>query len=451
MPLVITVLGLALLLFLIMKLKVHTFISLAIVTFLLALALGIPLDKIVDTVESGFGDTLASTGLIFGFGAILGKLIADAGGAQRIAVTLVARFGERNIQWSVVLVSVILGIALFFEIGIVLLVPIVYQMAKQVRLPLLYLGLPMTVGLSVMHGFLPPHPGPVVIASQFHANVGLVLLYGFIIAIPTVIIAGPVFTFFALRMVPSAFDKDKKPGAIAVLGDAKQFDLEQTPNFGISVFTAAFPVILMALATLVSLAERAFGLADNPVTNFIHMISEPTTVMFLAVVVAIFTMGIQRGIPIPRLMESAETSVKTIALLLLIIGISGSLKQVLIEGGVGDYVATLFEGSDMSPILLVWLIAAVIRITLGSATVAALTTAGLALPLIQGSGANFALITLATGSGSLIASHVNDTGFWMVKEAFGLTMKETFCTWTVLETIISVCGLVFALMLSTFV
>lgn len=451
MPLLLTAIGIAILLLLIIKLRVHTFISLVIVSFLLAMALGVPFDKLVDSIEEGFGDTLASTGLIFGFGAILGKLIADAGGAQRIAARLIARFGERRVQWAVVVIALILGVALFFEVGIVLLVPIVYQVAKQVRFNFLSLGLPMVTGLSVMHGFLPPHPGPTVIASQYHADLSMVFIYGFIIAVPTVIIAGPVFTRLAIKMTPSAFTDDKHKGALAALGDAKQYDLEDTPSFVDSALTALLPVILMLLAALVSVIQSSAGLDDNVFFGFMDMIGQPTTVMLLAVLFAIYSMGVKQQIPIKQLMESAETSVKTIAMLLLIIGVSGSLKQVLLDGGVGDYVARLFEDSTLSPILLVWLIAALVRIAQGSATVAALTTAGLALPLIEDSHADLALITLATGSGSLIASHVNDTGFWIVKESFGLTLKETFLTWTLLETVIAVCGLVFTLLLSLLV
>lgn len=451
MPLIIVAAAIALLLVLIIKVKLHTFISLVIVSFLTAVALGMHVSKIVDSIEKGFGDTLASVGLIFGFGAILGKLIADSGGAQRIAETLVDRFGQRRIQWAVVLVAMILGVALFFEVGIVLLVPIVYQMAKQVKLPLMYLGLPMATGLSVMHGFLPPHPGPTVIAAQYHANLGMVLLYGIIIAVPTVVIAGPLFAMVARRYVPGAFDIHKEAGSLATIGDAQQRDLKDTPGVAISSLTALFPVILMMIGTVTDLLRQAAGADKNLAFRIVELVSKPTTVMLISVLFAVFTMGVNRKIPISQLMASAESSVKAVGMLLLIIGVSGSLKQVLIDGGVGDYVAKLFEHSTLSPLLLAWIIAAVVRVAQGSATVAALTTAGLVLPLVQDTDVNVALITLATGAGSLIASHVNDTGFWIVKESFGLTVRETLATWTVLETVIAVCGLVFALILGIFV
>ncbi|UOQ45967.1 gluconate:H+ symporter [Halobacillus salinarum] len=452
MPLLITALGILVLLFLIMKVRLHTVLSLAVVSFLLAVALGMPLDEIVPTIEKGFGGTLGSTGLIFGFGAILGKLIADAGGAQRIALTLIHKFGEKRVQWAVVVTSTILGIALFFEVGLVLLIPIVYQMAKQVKIPFLYLGLPMTTALSVTHAFLPPHPGPTVISDQYGANIGMVLLYGIIIAIPTIIVAGPVFTVFAKKLAPSAFDTMKE-GTITALADTKKFDLKDTPGFGVSAFTALFPVLLMALSTIITLIQEWMSLSSNLFFEFIAMIGAPTAVMTLSVLLAVYTMGIARGKPVTDIMSSAENSVKAIGMLVFILGVSGSLKQVLIDGGVGDYVAAIFDGSTISPILLAWLIAALIRVAQGSATVAALTTAGLVLPLIQqvDVDVNLPLLVLATGAGSVMASHVNDTGFWIVKESFGLTMKETFSTWTILETLVSCAGIVFILILNLIV
>lgn len=445
MPLVIVGIGIVALLVLIMGLKLNTFVSLIIVSFGVALLLGMPLDQIVKTIEAGIGGTLGHLALIFGLGAMLGKLIADAGGAQRIAMTLVARFGEKNIQWAVVVASFIIGIALFFEVGLVLLIPIVFAISRQLRVSILYLGIPMVAALSVTHGFLPPHPGPTVIAGEYKANIGEVLLYGFIVAVPTVIIAGPVFTKIAKRLVPESFTRT---GNIASLGEQKEFDLEETPGFGISVFTAMLPVLLMSIATIFTLLQETLGWGENSVISAIEFIGNASTAMLISLLVAVYTMGIARKIPMQSVMDSCTTAIAQIGMMLLIIGGGGAFKQVLIDGGVGKYVAHLFEGSALSPILLAWLIAAILRISLGSATVAALSTAGLVIPLLEQSDVNLALVVLATGAGSLIASHVNDAGFWMFKEYFGLSLKETFATWTVLETIISVCGLGFVLLLS---
>jgi len=448
MPLVIVAIGILALLVLIMKLKLNTFLSLIIVSFGVALALGMKPDNIGTTIEAGLGGTLGHLALIFGLGAMLGKLIADSGGAQRIAMTLVNKFGEKNIQWAVVAASFIIGVALFFEVGLVLLIPIVFAISKQLKVSILYLGIPMAAALSVTHGFLPPHPGPTVIAGEYHANIGEVLLYGFIIALPTVFIAGPLFTKLAKKLVPASFTKT---GNIASLGEQKSFKLEETPGFGISVFTALLPVILMSFATIVNLLQKTIGFDDNSLLVAIRFIGNAGTAMVISLLVAIYTMGLARKIPIKEVMNSCTTAITHIGMMLLIIGGGGAFKQVLIDGGVGDYVAELFKGTSMSPILLAWIIAAILRISLGSATVAALTTSGLVIPMLGHSDANLALVVLATGAGSLIASHVNDAGFWMFKEYFGLSMKETFLTWTLLETIISVCGLVFILLLSLFV
>ncbi|MED4887058.1 GntP family permease [Lysinibacillus sp. FSL R7-0073] len=448
MPLVIVGIGIIALLILIMVFKLNTFISLIIVSFGVALVLGIPVDSIVKTIEAGLGGTLGHLALIFGLGAMLGKLIADSGGAQRIAMTLVNKFGEKNIQWAVVVASFIIGIALFFEVGLVLLIPIVFAISRQLKVSILYLGIPMTAALSVTHGFLPPHPGPTVIAGEYGANIGEVLLYGFIIAVPTVILAGPLFTKIAKRLVPESFNKT---GNIASLGEQKTFELEDTPSFGISVFTALLPVILMSIATIITLLQKTIGFEDNSLLAGIRFIGEAGTAMLISLLVAVYTMGIARKIPIKQVMESCTTAISHIGMMLLIIGGGGAFKQVLIDGGVGDYVAELFHGTTLSPILLAWIIAAILRISLGSATVAALTTAGLVIPMLGQNDVNLALVVLATGAGSLIASHVNDAGFWMFKEYFGLSMKETFATWTLLETIVSVAGLGFILLLSLFV
>ncbi|MDR4433639.1 gluconate permease GntP [Bacillus tequilensis] len=445
MPLIIVALGILALLLLIMGLKLNTFISLLIVSFGVALALGMPFDKVVSSIEEGIGGTLGHIALIFGLGAMLGKLIADSGGAQRIAMTLVNKFGEKNIQWAVVIASFIIGIALFFEVGLVLLIPIVFAISRELKISILYLGIPMVAALSVTHGYLPPHPGPTAIAGEYGANIGEVLLYGFIVAVPTVFIAGPLFTKFAKKIVPASFAKN---GNITSLGTQKTFKLEETPGFGISVFTAMLPIIIMSVATIINLLQETIGFADNGVLAFIRLIGNASTAMIISLLVAVYTMGIKRNIPVKTVMDSCSTAISQIGMMLLIIGGGGAFKQVLINGGVGDYVADLFKGTALSPIILAWLIAAILRISLGSATVAALSTTGLVIPLLGHSDVNLALVVLATGAGSVIASHVNDAGFWMFKEYFGLSMKETFATWTLLETIISVAGLGFILLLS---
>ncbi len=345
------------------------------------------------------------------------------------------------------LASFIIGIALFFEVGMVLLVPIVFAIAIEVSVSILYLGIPMAAALSVTHGFLPPHPAPTAITSALGANAGHVLLYGVLIAIPSVIIAGPLFTKIAKRLVPDAFARQ---GNLTALGPQKTFKLDETPGFGISVITSLFPVILMAVTTIYQMAFNGGKLPKNPtmLDSIVGFIGTPAIAMTISLMVAMYTMGWARRIKTLAIMKTIEEAVKSIAMSLLVIGGGGAFKQILIDGGVGDSVTKLFANANLSPLLLGWLIAVVLRVALGSATVASLTAAGLVLPLMQSAGVNPALMVLSIGAGSLAASHVNDAGFWMFKEYFDLSVKETLATWTVLETLISIVGLIGILLLS---
>ncbi|MEB6339671.1 gluconate:H+ symporter [Mammaliicoccus sciuri] len=446
-PLLIVALAIVILLGLIMWLKLNTFVSLIITAMLTGIMLGMPLSKVIGTIETGMGSTLGHIALIFGLGAMLGKLLADGGGATRIAHTLINKFGQKRIQWAVVTASFIIGIALFFEVGLVLLIPIVFTIAKESKVSTLYLGIPMTAALSVTHGFLPPHPGPVMIAKEFGADIGQVLLFGFIVAIPVTIIAGPIFTRFAKKAIPEAFTKS---GDLASLGKQKTFNIDETPSFGISALTALLPVFIMLISTIVDLLT---GSPENPqgILGFISFIGEAGTAMLISVLFAIYSMGLKRGYKVTEVMDTLTNAIYPIGMMLLIIGGGGAFKQILIDGGVGKTVESLFTGTAMSPILLAWIVAAVLRLALGSATVAAISTVGIVMPLLESSDANLALVVLATGAGSVIASHVNDAGFWMFKEYFGLTMKETFLSWTLLETVISVSGIIFILFISLFV
>lgn len=447
MPLLITAAAVVLLIFLISKCKINTFISLVIVSTLAGIAFGIPLPKLPNTLEAGMGGTLGHIALIFGLGAMLGRVIADAGGAQKISMTLIDMFGEKKIQWAIVVASFIVGIALFFEVGLVLLIPIVFTISRQMKVAPIYLGFPMLASLLATHCFLPPHPGPTVIAGEYGADMGSVLMYGILIAIPTVIITGPIFTKLAKSYMPSVFEK---AGDITGLGDPKFFTDEEMPGFGISILTAMLPVILMIFATVANITKD-LGHVENPfileVSNFL---GNPSIAMLVSILFAIYALDLRRGKPIKEVMNSCSKAIASIGMMLLIIGGGGIFKQILITGGVGTYIASMFHGTSISPILFAWTVAAILRISLGSATVAALSTAGLVVPVLATTDANLALVTLATGAGSTIASHVNDAGFWMVKEYFGLSLKETFATWTVLSTIASVCGLVFVLVLDMF-
>ncbi|EJD8498780.1 gluconate permease [Staphylococcus pseudintermedius] len=447
-PLLSVAIAIIVLLILIMKLQLNTFVALVITAMVTGILLGMPFDKIVATIETGMGGTLGHIALIFGLGAMLGKLLADGGGATQIADTLIAKLGKKYVQWAMVIASFIIGIALFFEVGLVLLIPLVFTIAKRMNVSQLKIGMPMVTALSVTHGFLPPHPGPVVIAKELGANIGEVLLYGFIVAIPVTIIAGPVFAKIAPRLTPTAFQREDD---ISSLGATKSFKDEELPSFGLSTFTALLPVLLMLFATLWQLISGHEGKAHNTLESMIYFIGSAGTAMLIAVVFAVFSMGIRRGIPTKQVMNTLTQAIYPIGMMLLIIGAGGAFKQVLIDGGVGGAIEKIFTDVNISPILLAWLVAAILRLALGSATVAAISTTGIVLPLLQTADVNLALVALAIGAGSIFCSHVNDAGFWMFKEYFGLTVKETFLTWSLIETIISVSGLVFVLFISLFV
>ncbi|EGQ2822763.1 gluconate permease [Staphylococcus pseudintermedius] len=447
-PLLSVAIAIIVLLILIMKLQLNTFVALVITAMVTGILLGMPFDKIVATIETGMGGTLGHIALIFGLGAMLGKLLADGGGATQIADTLIAKLGKKYVQWAMVIASFIIGIALFFEVGLVLLIPLVFTIAKRMNVSQLKIGMPMVTALSVTHGFLPPHPGPVVIAKELGANIGEVLLYGFIVAIPVTIIAGPVFAKIAPRLTPTAFQRE---GDISSLGATKSFKDEELPSFGLSTFTALLPVLLMLFATLWQLISGHEGKAHNTLESMIYFIGSAGTAMLIAVVFAVFSMGIRRGIPTKQVMNTLTQAIYPIGMMLLIIGAGGAFKQVLIDGGVGGAIEKIFTDVNISPILLAWLVAAILRLALGSATVAAISTTGIVLPLLQTADVNLALVALAIGAGSIFCSHVNDAGFWMFKEYFGLTVKETFLTWSLIETMISVSGLVFVQFISLFV
>ncbi len=435
MPLVIVVIGVALLLLLMLRFKLNGFLSLLIVALAVGLMEGMPIAKVVASIKTGVGGTLGSLALVLAFGAMLGKLMADSGGAQRIAMTLIKAFGVKHIQWAVVLTGFVVGFALFYEVGFVLMIPLVFTIAASANIPLLYIGVPMATALSVTHGFLPPHPGPTAIAGIYGADMGKTLLYGIILAIPTVIIAGPVFASFLKKM-----DKPIPAG----LYNPKVFTEEEMPGFGMSVFTALIPVILMAIQAVAKMTLPA----GSPLLGYTGFFGDPVIATLLSVLVAIYTFGLGRGKSMKEVMDTISASVSTIAMIILVIGGGGAFKQVLVDSGVDKYIASIMHESGVSPIFMAWSIAAALRLALGSATVAAMTAGGIVAPLIATTGVSPELMVIATGAGSVIFSHVNDPGFWIFKEYFNLSIPETFKSWSVLETLIALCGLIGTLTLS---
>ncbi len=433
MPIIIVLLSVIALLTLIMYFRFNTFIALILVALGVGVAQGMEITAVIDSIKSGVRGTLGYLALVLGFGAMLGALIAESGAAHRITQVLIAQFGLKYIQLAAIIAGFIVGIPIFYNVGFIMLIPIIFAIAASTKLPLLYVGIPMISALSVTHGFLPPHPAPTAIADIYGADMSLTLLYGIIIAIPTVLIAGLAFgrTF---KEFHTPFPKD--------IIDIKVPD--QLPSFGISVFTALLPVLLMAAAAISKLYLDSISL----LSKILSFLGDPIIALLIAVLFAIYTLGYGLGKPMEEIMDKLSQSVKAIAMIMLIIAGGGAFKQVLIDSGISNYIIKAFEGIAISPLLLAWLIAAALRIALGSATVAALTAAGIAAPLIGTTDVNAELLVLATGAGSLTCSQVNDTGFWMFKEYFNLTIGQTLRSWTVMETIVSLVGLVGCLLLN---
>ncbi len=428
MPLILTLLGIATLVFLIAFIKLDTFISFMLVSIGLGLACGMDIKALTDSLTKGIGSTLGSLVIIIGFGAMLGKLVADSGAAQRITQSLIKLFGIRNIQWGLALAGFIVGLPLFYNAGFVIVIPLIFSVAAASELPLMYVAVPMLASLSVAHGYLPPHPSPTAIANQFHADIGKTLVYGIIVAIPAIIVAGPIFGRTLKRLNPQP---DK------TLFKNKEFTDAEMPSLVVSFVVALLPVFLLTIAPPI----KSLFATDSLIYKFFALISDPYVAMLISVLVALYFLGLKRGQSMKFTMKQLEEAFKGVAGILLIIAGAGALKQVLEDGGVSKYIGEQLSGLQMSPLVLGWGIAAIVRVCVGSATVAGLTTVGIVMPIVQGSAIKPELMVLAIGSGSLMFSHINDGGFWLFKEYFNLTIKETIQSWSIMETIVSIVGL----------
>ncbi|AWI27767.1 gluconate:H+ symporter [Streptomyces tirandamycinicus] len=431
--------GIAVIVVLITRFSVHAFLALTIGSLALGAFAGAPLDKTIVSFSTGLGTTVAGVGVLIALGAILGKLLADSGGADQIVDTILARAGGRAMPWAMVLIASIIGLPLFFEVGIVLLIPVVLMVARRGGYSLMRIGIPALAGLSVMHGLIPPHPGPLVAIDAVGANLGVTLALGLVVAIPTVVIAGPLFSRYAARWV----DIEAPEGMIPPRATE---DPDQRPGFGATVFTVLLPVALMMSHALVEIVVDDPG---NPLQRVTAVIGSPLIALLAAVIVGIFTLGRAAGFSKERIGTTVEKSLAPIAGVLLIVGAGGGFKTTLIDLGVGRMILDLSADWAVPTLLLAWLIAVAIRLATGSATVATISAAGLVAPLAADMGtAESALLVLAIGAGSLFFSHVNDAGFWLVKEYFGMNVGQTVKTWSVMETIISVVGIVLVLLLS---
>ena len=437
MTLLIIISSLILLILLISAVKVNPFLAFLCVSIYTGFMVGIPMEKISASIQKGIGDMLGSLIVIIILGAMLGKLVAESGAAQKIAALMLRVFGEKYIQWGLMSTGFIIGIPLFYNVGFVLVIPLIFSVVYQYKLPAVYIGLPMLASLSVAHGFLPPHPSPAALVVQFNANMGLTLFYGIVVAIPAIIIAGPLFskTLKNIDAQPTeAFKSDNLPD-------------DALPSGLNSFVTALLPVILLAVTTLLPILFPQ----NEGIVKMSRFIGDPAIVMIIALILATFSLGLNMGRKIPSIMDIYGIAVKDVAMVLFIIGGAGGLKQVLLDGGLTAQLSSILKDVNMPPLILAWLIAAVIRVCLGSATVAGLTTAGILAPMIPSLNVNPSLMVLSVGAGSLMFSHVNDPGFWLYKEYFNLSIKDSIRSWSLMETIVSIVGLLGVLLLNLFV
>ena len=405
--------------------KLSPFLSLLIVAIPMGLALGMSPQDLLKTIDNGVGSTLAGLALVIVLGAILGKVLEESGAAEKIANTLIARFGEKNIQWALLLTGFLVGIPLYFNAGFIILVPLIFSLARRTGLPILYLAIPTVASLSTTHCFLPPHPGPVVLVNAFGADMGRTLMYGILMAIPAVIIAGP---FLGRRM------QHINPPLLDLFASSSEH--KELPGAWSSFLIALLPVLLISLSVV------ADGLLpDGLARTALLFLGNPTVALLLSALIAFYWLGYRRGVGLETQTRWLNAAIASIAVILLIITAGGVFKQVLVDSGVGAQIAALSESWQMPPLIFAWLATALLRVMIGSATVAVITAAGIVGPLIATTGASPELMVLAVGAGSVFGSHVNDSAFWMFKEFFNLSMKQTFASWTVMETTISVVGL----------
>jgi Gnt-I system high-affinity gluconate transporter len=437
MSFIFLLISIAVLILLITWLKFNPFIAFLISSILAGILLGVPLDVLALSIQKGIGSLLGDLIIIIVMGAMLGKLVAESGAAQRISDVLMEIFGVKNVTWAMMLTGLVVGIPLFYNVGFVLLVPLVFTVSYRYKLPAVYVGMPLLAALSVTHGFLPPHPSPAALVAQFGANMGLTLVYGLFIAIPTIIIAGPFFAKFLKNIEAKPLETFQ----------AKPKQESELPGIFNSFFSALFPVFLLIGTTVIGLQmEESHWLF--PLVKFI---GDPGMVMLISLLLASYTLGLRMKIKTEALMNIYVVATKDIAMILLIIAGAGALKQVLMDSGVSLTIADALQGWDVHPLVLAWTITALIRVAVGSATVAGLTTAGIIAPMVGTGSVDPNLLVLSIGAGSLMFSHFNDGGFWLYKEYFNLSVKDTIKSWSLMETIVAVVGLAGVLVLDLFI
>lgn len=429
----------AVLILLIVRARLSPLIALILVSLGLALVTGIPAAGIVKAFEAGVGSALGHIALVVGLGTILGKMMIESGGADRIATTVIDRFGASRADWAVMAVALIVGLPVFFEVGFVLLVPLILVVATRLRLHPLRLGLPMAAGLSVVHAMVPPHPAAMLATQAFHADLGLTVLFAMIVGIPTAAVAGPLYA----RLIVPRLGPATPPAVFREPATEREL-----PGFGITVGTLLLPVLLMLLGSLAGAVTNP----ESPLDQLLRFVGTPVVALLAAVLVSYWTLGLARGLSMATIQRYTNECLAPTALITLVVGVGAGFGRILTDSGVSAALVGLAAHWHVPVLLLAWLIAALMRVATGSATVAMTTAAGIVAPLAAANPAvRPELLVLATGAGSVVLSHVNDGGFWLVKEYFGLSVADTIRSWTVCETLISVVALVLTLALSALV
>ncbi|HEX9217831.1 MAG TPA: GntP family permease, partial [Gemmatimonadales bacterium] len=418
--------------------KLHPFVVLVAVSLALGAVAGMPLPSVVKAFQDGVGGVLGFVAIVVALGTMLGKMMAESGGATRIATTLIALFGYARVHWAIMVVAFIVGIPVFFQVGFMLLIPLVFTIARRSGLSVVKIGIPLVAGLSVVHGMVPPHPAAMLAVGAYHADIGRTIAYAILVGLPTAALAGPIF---ASWIAPRIQLPAENPMATQLSGEPSR----EMPGFGLTLFTVLLPVILMLAA---SVADVALDTTSALRATF-DFVGSPIVALLFALLFSFWSLGYKQHFTRDQILKFANDCLGPTATILLVIGAGGGFNRVLLESGVGKAVADLAVGSHASPLLLAWIVAALIRVATGSATVAMTTSAGIVAPIAAMTpGSNAELLVLATGAGSLVLSHVNDSGFWLIKEFFNMTVPQTLKTWTVAETIIGIAGLGFTLVLS---
>ena len=431
----------ALLLFMVLRLKISAFISLLVTAIYVGIAAGMPLREVLKAIEEGMAGTLGFVATVVGLGAIFGQILESSGGAQSLAHHLIRSFGIKRAPWAMTLTGFLVAIPVFFDVGFIILVPIVYALSRNSKRSLLFYAIPLLAGLAVTHSFIPPTPGPVAVADILNAQLGWVILMGTLLGIPVAIIAGPLFG----RYIAKKIHLDPPPETDSSIVEA---DRQALPSFRIIVAMIFIPLLLILLNTVTSLMVAKGWVRQSLVTDLLEFVGHPFSALIIATLAALYFLGIRRGMQRAQLLELSTRALGPAGIIILITGAGGVLKQMMTASGMGEAIASSMAGSAMPPILLAWLLAAAVRVTQGSATVAMITAAGLIAPVIlhlQLSDPQRALLVIAISSGATLLSHVNDSGFWLVGKYLGMNERQTLQSWTVMESLIAVSGLLLTL------